>query len=187
MRELSRATASVLEEVSAGKRMVITRHGNPVALILSIDDATELFLAHAEEFVRMRLAAREELDAAREELDADGDGLDAREELDRSTPVTRLQMHLSVPAAGQLEELHRRRRGRLKREIEKVASSAPDGRFIQVGTEMDVAAGEVIDDDKTLLVYAVIPRRELLRRIWGPGVDGRFGSRRVNRVMRGRT
>jgi prevent-host-death family protein len=62
VRELSRATGSVLEEVSAGKRVVVTRHGNPVALILAIDDAIDVFLAHAEEFVRMRLAAREELD-----------------------------------------------------------------------------------------------------------------------------
>jgi prevent-host-death family protein len=85
VRELSRATGSGLEEVSAGKRMVITRHGNPVALILAIDDAIEVFLAHAEEFVRMWLAAREEFDAAREELDAAREGLDAaREEPDRS-------------------------------------------------------------------------------------------------------
>ena len=85
MRELSRATASVLDEVSAGKRIVVTWHGNPVALILSIDEATEVFLAHAEEFVRMRLAAHEEFDAAREELDVPTEELDApTDELDRS-------------------------------------------------------------------------------------------------------
>jgi prevent-host-death family protein len=62
VRELSRSTGNVVAEVSAGTRVVVTRHGSPVALILAIDDAIDVFLAHAEEFVRMRLAAREELD-----------------------------------------------------------------------------------------------------------------------------
>jgi hypothetical protein len=74
----------------------------------------------------------------------------------------------------------------LEREIEKVALSAPDRRFVQVGTAMDVAAGEVIENGKVLLVYAVLPRQELLGRIWGPGVDRRLSSRRLNRLLRGR-
>ena len=74
----------------------------------------------------------------------------------------------------------------LKREIEKIASSAPDRRFVQVGTAMDVAAGEVIDDGNVLLVYAVHPRRELLVRIWGTEVDRRLRSRLLNRLIHGR-
>ena len=62
VRELSRNTAGVLDDVAAGERIVVTRFGDPVALVLSVDEAIDVFLANAEEFVRMRLGAREELD-----------------------------------------------------------------------------------------------------------------------------
>jgi len=63
VRELGRETASVLASVARGERAVIVRHGEPVALILSLDEAIDVFLAHAEEYVRMRLDARRDLES----------------------------------------------------------------------------------------------------------------------------
>jgi prevent-host-death family protein len=65
VRELGRETASVLGAVAAGDRVLITRHGNPIAVILSVEEAVDVFLAHADQFVRMRLAARDELQRLR--------------------------------------------------------------------------------------------------------------------------
>jgi prevent-host-death family protein len=61
VRELSRDTTRILRGVSAGERIIVTRHGQPAAVLLSVEDAMELILVSSEEFVRMRLRAREEL------------------------------------------------------------------------------------------------------------------------------
>jgi prevent-host-death family protein len=61
VRELNRRTTQVLADVRGGRRVVVSRHGRPVALLLGIDEAVELLLANSEEFVRLRLAAREDL------------------------------------------------------------------------------------------------------------------------------
>ena len=44
-----------------GDRVIVTKHGTPIAVILCIDEAADLLLASAEEFVRMRVDARAEL------------------------------------------------------------------------------------------------------------------------------
>jgi hypothetical protein len=74
----------------------------------------------------------------------------------------------------------------LKREIERVGGSAPDRRFVRIETPMDVAAAEVIDDAGVLLVYAVMPRQELVRRIWGLELDRRVQRRQIARLSHGR-
>ena len=74
----------------------------------------------------------------------------------------------------------------LKREIEKAADAAVNARFVLIETPMDVAAAEVIHDAGVLLVYAVIPRQELVRRIWGLGLDQRFQGRQIARITHGR-
>ena len=38
--------------------MIVTKRGRPAAVIMSIEDAEVFVLAHADELVRMRLAAR---------------------------------------------------------------------------------------------------------------------------------
>jgi hypothetical protein len=130
--------------------------------------------------------------------------------------VKRLQVRFSAEAAEQLAGLHRRRQGMLKRELERVAGAAPAGgappaggsapaagsapgpgprsgpgsgpagRIVRVRTPMDIAACEVLEDEGLVLVYAVIPRRELLQRLWGSEVDRRVRHREVARLMRGR-
>jgi hypothetical protein len=74
----------------------------------------------------------------------------------------------------------------LKREIDRVAGWAPKGRFVHVRTPVDIAACEVLEDEGLVLVYAVVPRRELLRMLWGSQVDRRLTRREMARLMRGR-
>jgi hypothetical protein len=95
-------------------------------------------------------------------------------------------VRLSAQAAEQLATFHRRRQGMLKRAIDRVAASAPTGRFVQVRTPMDIAACEVLEDEELMLVYAVVPRRELLRTLWGSEVDERVRRREESRLMHGR-
>ena len=95
-------------------------------------------------------------------------------------------MRLSAAAAGQLATFHRRRRGLLKREIDRVAGWAQKGRFVQARTPLDIAACEVLEDKGLVLVYAVVPRRELLRTLWGPEVERKVRDRVASRLDHGR-
>jgi prevent-host-death family protein len=61
IRELTRATSRMVELASGGERLIVTRNGQPTAVILGIDDAVEWLVSSADEFVRLRMAAREEL------------------------------------------------------------------------------------------------------------------------------
>jgi prevent-host-death family protein len=61
VRELTRATSRMVARPSAGERLIVTRSGQPVAVVLGIDDALDWLVASADEFVRLRMAAREEL------------------------------------------------------------------------------------------------------------------------------
>ena len=63
---------------------------------------------------------------------------------------------------------------------------APDRRFVRVSTVLDIAACEVLDDQEVMLDYAVVPRRELLRILWGSEVNGKLGRREVSRLTHGR-
>jgi hypothetical protein len=87
----------------------------------------------------------------------------------------------------------------LRRELERVAASAPGaaaapkgagpapkGRFVQVRTPMDTAACEVLEDEGLVLVYGVVPRRELLRMLWGSQVDRQVRRREASGLMHGR-
>jgi len=60
VKELKNTASRLLEEVEAGERVVITKRGRPTAVIMSMEDAEDFVLAHAEEFAEMRLKARRE-------------------------------------------------------------------------------------------------------------------------------
>jgi prevent-host-death family protein len=60
IKELKNTASKVIDEVEAGERMVVTRRGRPAAVIMSMEDAEDFVLAHAEQFVRMRLRGRRE-------------------------------------------------------------------------------------------------------------------------------
>jgi hypothetical protein len=80
----------------------------------------------------------------------------------------------------------------LKREIGRVAAAAPDPRspqsrrLLQARTPLDIAACEVLEDEGLVLVYAVVPRRDLLRMLWGSEVDRKVWRREAERLMHGR-
>ncbi len=60
VRELNRRTSRVIEMAEAGQRVVVTRDGQPAAVLLAVDQAIDLLLVSSEEFVQARMRAREE-------------------------------------------------------------------------------------------------------------------------------
>jgi len=58
IKELKNTASRVIDEVEAGDRVIVTKRGRPAAVIMSIEDAEDFVLAHAEEFVGMRLSGR---------------------------------------------------------------------------------------------------------------------------------
>jgi prevent-host-death family protein len=60
IKELKNTASRVLEEVERGERVVVTKRGRPTAVIMSMEDAEDFVLAHAEEFAEMRLKGRSE-------------------------------------------------------------------------------------------------------------------------------
>ncbi len=100
--------------------------------------------------------------------------------------MRRLRVRYSAKAAEQLAAFDRRRQGMLRRETERVAASGPVRRFVRVATVLDIAACEVLADRDLMLVYAVVPRRELLRKLWGSEVERKVRHREMSRLMHGR-
>ena len=58
VKELKATASSVIEQVEAGASYVVTKRGRPAAVLLPIEDAEDLVLANADEYVRMRRQAR---------------------------------------------------------------------------------------------------------------------------------
>jgi hypothetical protein len=106
--------------------------------------------------------------------------------------VRRLRVHFSADAADRLATLNPRRQGMLRQEIVWVAGridraeSGSRDRLLQVRTPTDIAACEVLEDRGLVLVYAVVPRRELLRMLWGPEVERKVRQRAASRLEHGR-
>jgi len=59
IKELKSGVSRVIEEVSGGRSYVVTKRGRAAAVIMPIEEAEDLVLANAEEFVAMRRQARE--------------------------------------------------------------------------------------------------------------------------------
>lgn len=58
IKELKLTASAVIDRVEAGGAYVITRRGRPAAVLLPIDEAEDLVLANADEYVRQRREAR---------------------------------------------------------------------------------------------------------------------------------
>jgi prevent-host-death family protein len=63
IKELKNSASRVLEEVEEGQRVIVTKRGRPIAVIMSMEEAEDFVLANAEEYVRMRLEGRKEHEA----------------------------------------------------------------------------------------------------------------------------
>ena len=58
VKELKATASAVIEDVEAGAAYVVTKRGRPAAVLLPIEEAEDLVLANADEYVRMRRQAR---------------------------------------------------------------------------------------------------------------------------------
>lgn len=58
LKELKASASRVIDEVEAGGSYVVTKRGRPAAAIVPIEDAEDLVLANAEEFIRIRRRGR---------------------------------------------------------------------------------------------------------------------------------
>jgi prevent-host-death family protein len=58
IKALKTTASAVIEQVEAGGAFVVTRRGRPAAVLLPLDEAEDLVLAHANQYVRMRREAR---------------------------------------------------------------------------------------------------------------------------------
>lgn len=60
VKELKATASAVIEKVQGGTPYVVTRRGRPAAVLLPVEDAGDVVLANADEYVRMRREARED-------------------------------------------------------------------------------------------------------------------------------
>ena len=58
VKELKATASAVIDEVEGGAAFVVTKRGKPAAVLLAIEDAEDIVLANADEYVRMRRDAR---------------------------------------------------------------------------------------------------------------------------------
>ena len=58
IKELKATASSVIDEVEGGSAFVVTRRGRPAAVLLPVDEAEDVVLANADEYVRQRRLAR---------------------------------------------------------------------------------------------------------------------------------
>ena len=58
IKELKATASSVIDKVESGSAYVVTKRGRPAAVLLPVDEAEDLVLANADEFVRQRRLAR---------------------------------------------------------------------------------------------------------------------------------
>jgi prevent-host-death family protein len=58
VKELKATASAVIDRVEAGAAYVVTKRGRPAAVLMPVEDAEDLVLANADEYVQMRRAAR---------------------------------------------------------------------------------------------------------------------------------
>jgi prevent-host-death family protein len=58
VKQLKATASAIIDEVEAGASYVVTRRGRPVAVLLPVEEAEDLVLANADEYIRLRRQAR---------------------------------------------------------------------------------------------------------------------------------
>ena len=58
VKELKATASAVIDRVERGAAYVVTRRGRPAAVLLPVEEAEDIVLANADEYVRMRREAR---------------------------------------------------------------------------------------------------------------------------------
>jgi len=59
IKDLKSGVSRIVDEVEGGRSYVVTKRGRPAAVLVPIDEAEDLVLASAEEFISMRRQARD--------------------------------------------------------------------------------------------------------------------------------
>jgi prevent-host-death family protein len=58
VKELKATASAVIDEVQRGAAYVVTKRGKPAAVLLPVDEAEDIVLANADEYIRLRREAR---------------------------------------------------------------------------------------------------------------------------------
>lgn len=58
IKELKATASAVIDRVEGGAAYVVTKRGRPAAVLMPVEEAEDLVLASADEYVRMRREAR---------------------------------------------------------------------------------------------------------------------------------
>ena len=58
VKELKSTASAVIDRVEGGVAYVVTKRGRPAAVLLPVEEAEDLVLASADEYVRLRREAR---------------------------------------------------------------------------------------------------------------------------------
>lgn len=152
--------------VAGGERVIISRHGRPTAVIVSIDAGIDALIAGSDDFALLRREARERLEA---EAGA-GAGLVFTE-----------------AAAAELAELKGQRRRMLERRLGELIGSRPAPGLVTVRSPVDLAACEVADAGRaSVLVYAVRSLASMREALFGPQLARALWRRELSRLFHGR-
>ena len=67
VRDLSRRTSALIDDVASGQTLLVTRNGQPVAMLIPVDDSffEDFVLATADRYVQAQHEALEDLAAGR--------------------------------------------------------------------------------------------------------------------------
>jgi prevent-host-death family protein len=160
--ELRRATGRVLDDVRERGRMVVTKHGRPVAFLLSIGEALDTVVPASPPFASLRAEAQNEL------------------AIGETVPLSPW-VALSRSAAAALARLDRMPRGRLRMRM-GVEARLPSPRHVETPT--DVALCEKAEG--VLLVYAIVAKQDLVRHLIGTTLEAREDARWTRALMHGR-
>jgi prevent-host-death family protein len=58
VKALKATVSTVIDDVESGVAYVVTKRGRPAAVLLPVEDAEDLVLANADEYIRVRRLAR---------------------------------------------------------------------------------------------------------------------------------
>jgi prevent-host-death family protein len=61
IKQLKATASSVIDEVEGGSAYIVTKRGRPAAVLLPVEEAEDLVLANADEYVRQRRQAHADL------------------------------------------------------------------------------------------------------------------------------
>jgi prevent-host-death family protein len=99
----------------------------------------------------------------------------------------RLSIQVSAEAANELDQLPQRRRGMLMAALRRQSVHCGRAGPVAARTPQDLAAGIALVEQGSLLVYAVMPRREAMRQLIGAQLAESWSRRNDSRLLHGRS